>query len=365
MFFFCLKGDIMSIESLKSVVQKKYNMTENEINQRYLRNNYEHYALNYNDRRIECEKEEKAFEQSEQDNMNYRIAEENETNELPEEDEDSLNDLSYQSEWNNNNLNDEEQDIPEEELSDEEKDDVKESRDEISVHSSTGNYFLRSRNHNSSIPKRQRTGGIHTRSYYRINRNTSNNESNISKIIDDELFSEENEESIVEEESEKEEEKSNHSNSGKYYLRNQKNKSNNRTNQDEINEEIIHTRSYYRKNQKQKQEEHKENNYFDNNNIEQNESLLKKKRTRDAIDDEFNCVENSNQRSQRSLRKRTERKNLNLNYLFGEADSGKKKKNRTKKKLIKRMKSRNNQESNVNHNIVSFHLEESEEKEST
>ena len=113
------------------------------------------------------------------------------------------------------------------------------------------------------------------------------------------------------------------------------------------------------------QEEHKENNYFDNNNIEQNESLLKKKRTRDAIDDEFNCVENSNQRSQRSLRKRTERKNLNLNYLFGEADSGKKKKNRTKKKLIKRMKSRNNQESNVNHNIVSFHLEESEEKEST
>ena len=48
-------------------------MTENEINQRYLRNNYEHYALNYNDRRIECEKEEKAFEQSEQDNMNYRM----------------------------------------------------------------------------------------------------------------------------------------------------------------------------------------------------------------------------------------------------------------------------------------------------
>ena len=356
---------LLQIESLKSLIQKKYNMTENEINQRYLRNNYEHYALNYNDRRIECEKEEKAFEQSEQDNMNYRIAEENETNELPEEGEDSLNDLSYQSEWNNNNLNDEEQDIPEEELSDEEKDDVKESRDEISVHSSTGNYFLRSRNNNSSIPKRQRTGGIHTRSYYRINRNTSNNESNISKIIDDELFSEENEESIVEEESEKEEEKSNHSNSGKYYLRNQKNKSNNRMNQDEINEEIIHTRSYYRKNQKQKQEEHKENNYFDNNNIEQNESLLKKKRTRDAIDDEFNCVENSNQRSQRSLRKRTERKNLNLNYLFGEAEPGKKKKNRTKKKLIKRMKSRNNQESNVNHNIVSFHLEESEEKEST
>ena len=95
---------LLQIESLKSLIQKKYNMTENEINQRYLRNNYEHYALNYNDRRIECEKEEKAFEQSEQDNMNYRIAEENETNELPEEGEDSLNDLSYQSEWNNNNL---------------------------------------------------------------------------------------------------------------------------------------------------------------------------------------------------------------------------------------------------------------------
>ena len=350
---------LRQIESLKSVVQKKYNMTENEINQRYLRNNYEHYALNYNDRRIECEKEEKAFEQSEQDNMNYRIAEENETNELPEEGEESLNDLSYQSEWNNNNLNEEEQEIPEDELSDEEKDNVTENRDEISVHSSTGNYYLRSRNNNSSISKRPRTGGIHTRSYYRSNRNTSNDESNISKKVDDESFSENNEKSIVEEESEKEDDKSNHSNSGKYFLRNQKSKANKRDNQDEINEEIIHTRSYYRKNKKL---ENKEMNYFDNNNIEQNEGLLKKKRNRDNIDAEFTVENNSNQRS---LRKRTERKNLNLNVIFGEVDSGRKKKNRTKKKLIKRMKSGKNQDNNVNHNIVSFHLEESEEKDST
>ena len=350
---------LRQIESLKSVVQKKYNMTENEINQRYLRNNYEHYTLNYNDRRIECEKEEKAFEQSEQDNMNYRIAEENEINELPEEGEDSLNDLSYQSEWNNNNLNEEEQEIPEDELSDEEKDNVTENRDEISVHSSTGNYYLRSRNNNSSIPKRPRTGGIHTRSYYRSNRNTSNDESNISKKVDDESFSENNEKSIVEEESEKEDDKSNHSNSGKYFLRNQKSKANKRDNQDEINEEIIHTRSYYRKNKKL---ENKEMNYFDNNNIEQNEGLLKKKRNRDNIDAEFTVENNSNQRS---LRKRTERKNLNLNVIFGEVDSGRKKKNRTKKKLIKRMKSGKNQDNNVNHNIVSFHLEESEEKDST
>ena len=350
---------LRQIESLKSVVQKKYNMTENEINQRYLRNNYEHYTLNYNDRRIECEKEEKAFEQSEQDNMNYRIAEENEINELPEEGEDSLNDLSYQSEWNNNNLNEEEQEIPEDELSDEEKDNVTENRDEISVHSSTGNYYLRSRNNNSSIPKRPRTGGIHTRSYYRSNRNTSNDESNISKKVDDESFSENNEKSIVEEESEKEDDKSNHSNSGKYFLRNQKSKANKRDNQDEINEEIIHTRSYYRKNKKL---ENKEMNYFDNNNIEQNEGLLKKKRNRDNIDAEFTVENNSNQRS---LRKRTERKNLNLNVIFGEVDSGRKKKNRTKKKLIKRMKSEKNQDNNVNHNIVSFHLEESEEKDST
>ena len=347
---------LRQIESLKSVVQKKYNMTENEINQRYLRNNYEHYALNYNDRRIECEKEEKAFEQSEKDNMNYRIAEENETNELPEEGEESLNDLSYQSEWNNNNLNEEEQEIPEDELSDEEKDNVTENRDEISIHSSTGNYYLRSRNNNSSIPKRPRTGGIHTRSYYR---NTSNDESNISKKVDDESFSEKNEKSIVEEECEKEDDKSNHSNSGKYFLRNQKSKANQRDNQDEINEEIIHTRSYYRKNQKQ---EHKEINYFDNNNIEQKEGLLKKKRNRDNIDAEITVDNNSNQRS---LRKRTERKNLNLNVIFGEVDSGRKKKNRTKKKLIKRMKSGKNQDNNVNHNIVSFHLEESEEKDST
>ena len=350
---------LRQIESLKSVVQKKYNMTENEINQRYLRNNYEHYTLNYNDRRIECEKEEKAFEQSEQDNMNYRIAEENEINELPEEGEDSLNDLSYQSEWNNNNLNEEEQEIPEDELSDEEKDNVTENRDEISVHSSTGNYYLRSRNNNSSIPKRPRTGGIHTRSYYRSNRNTSNDESNISKKVDDESFSENNEKSIVEEESEKEDDKSNHSNSGKYFLRNQKSKANKRDNQDEINEEIIHTRSYYRKNKKL---ENKEMNYFDNNNIEQNEGLLKKKRNRDNIDTEFTLENNSNQRS---LRKRTERKNLNLNVIFGEVDSGRKKKNRTKKTLIKRMKSGKNQDNNVNHNIVSFHLEESEEKDST
>ena len=91
----------------------------------------------------------------------------------------------------------------------------------------------------------------------------------------------------------------------------------------------------------------------------QKEKVLNKKRIRDVPEEDRNNIENSNQRN---LRKRTERKNLNLNYIFREeVDS--EKKQRTKKKLIKKMKNQKVNNCNIKHNIVSISLEESEEKE--
>lgn len=174
---------INQINSMRMIIRGKYNLSDKEINQRYLRNNYEHYLKNYYDRLIECQKEEKAFEQSEQDNMNYRISEENELDNISEDENEvqSVDDLSYQNDGDVIN-NPEDNDNyyanleEEEELSEDDKMVIEDNRDDISNNSSGGNYNLRSRNQNTSSQvqntnqNNRRNEGIHTRSYDR-NRN--------------------------------------------------------------------------------------------------------------------------------------------------------------------------------------------------
>ena len=107
------------ISSYKKIITDRYCISNKELLHRFLANNLLTYERNFQERVLECQKEEEAFYNAEKDNMNYRINRENNNNNVIESDflreENNINrdnNLIY-AEYDNryNYLNDSDRDI--------------------------------------------------------------------------------------------------------------------------------------------------------------------------------------------------------------------------------------------------------------
>ena len=90
--FFKLK----QIKNNKTILNDKYCLSDKEIKHRFLSNNFLTYEKNFNERVLECQKEEEAYYNAEKDNMNYRSNRNNNNDDVDQIIEDNFSqDESY------------------------------------------------------------------------------------------------------------------------------------------------------------------------------------------------------------------------------------------------------------------------------
>ena len=65
---------LKQIDLYRNNLRNKYNITDRDIEDKYMKNNYRNYEYFFEERLLECSKEEEAFKQAEKDNMNYRLS---------------------------------------------------------------------------------------------------------------------------------------------------------------------------------------------------------------------------------------------------------------------------------------------------
>ena len=151
------------ISNNKKILNNKYCISDKEIKHRFLSNNLVAYEKNFSERVLECQKEEEAFYNAEKDNMNYRINRNNNNDDIDQMPEDNVSqDESYdeneESNHENNNIrnnrnnnsfqyDDNYMDIEEEEYND-----LELSRDDLRVTSALRNQnnYNNSNNNNSN-----------------------------------------------------------------------------------------------------------------------------------------------------------------------------------------------------------------------
>ena len=68
------------IRNYKKILNNKYCISDKEIKHRFLSNNLLTYEKKFAERVLECQKEEEAYYNAEKDNMNYRITRSNNNN---------------------------------------------------------------------------------------------------------------------------------------------------------------------------------------------------------------------------------------------------------------------------------------------
>ena len=149
------------IRNNKKLLNIKYSLSDKEIKHRFLSNNLLTYEKNFSERVLECQKEEEAYYNAEKDNMNYRVNRNNNNEDIDQIPEDNLSqDESYdeneESIHENNNIrnnrnnnsflyDDNYMDIEEEEYND-----LELSRDDLRVTSALRNQNNYNNSNNNS-----------------------------------------------------------------------------------------------------------------------------------------------------------------------------------------------------------------------
>ena len=176
---------LKQIDLYRNTLRNKYNITDRDIEDKYMKNNYRNYEYFFEERLLECSKEEEAFKQAEKDNMNYRLSNENdnEREEGQENEDESSNDDNYNNNENVSNNSEEYQN--DEFLSEEEKMVIEseEIEENIRRNNNNVNYSLRDR-HNSPNENRSTNNGYYSlRSSNTNQRNNNNNNTNSNNNI--------------------------------------------------------------------------------------------------------------------------------------------------------------------------------------
>ena len=140
---------IRQINFLKENLRNKYNISSRIIEEKYMKNNFQNYEYFFEERILECQKEEEAFKQAEKDNMNYRLSNNDEREEVQENEEESYNDDNYN---NNEELSNSEDYKNDDSLNDDNKMNIENEEDEISNRNNYKvNYNLRHRHNSTNI----------------------------------------------------------------------------------------------------------------------------------------------------------------------------------------------------------------------
>ena len=184
---------IKQINFLRENLRNKYNITSRDIEEKYMKNNFQNYEYFFEERILECSKEEEAFKQAEKDNMNYRLSNNDEREEVQDNEEESFDDDNYN---NNENISNSEDYQNDELLSEDNKMIIENNEDEMNNRNNYNiNYNLRHRQNSTNINDNSNryynlrsvnnhndnnSYYIHTRSHDHINNNNNyHNHSNI------------------------------------------------------------------------------------------------------------------------------------------------------------------------------------------